>query len=322
MRQAMAYPPRMHAAELLPLILALTLALGFECVNGFHDTANAVATVIYTRSLPPWVAVVWSGICNFLGVLLSSGAVAFAIINLLPVELVTDVDSPIGFSMIFSLLLSALLWNAGTWYVGIPVSSTHSMIGAIMGVGLMNSLLNTGSIVSGVNWKQAETIGLSLVISPMIGFIGTALLFLLMKALIRQPDLYRSVEHRPPPWWIRGILCFTCTGVSYAHGSNDGQKGLGLMMLILAGIIPGIYAVNPQIEAGSDAQFSAACQNAAAIIRQHTGEVTVDADTATTTLVRIFSKPTVFLPTKPSLPWRKRTRKSLLPSRSTSPSPN
>jgi PiT family inorganic phosphate transporter len=274
----------MHAAELLPLILALTLALGFECVNGFHDTANAVATVIYTRTLPPWLAVVWSGICNFLGVLFSTGLVAFAIINLLPVELVTDVDSPLGYSMIFSLLFSALLWNAGTWYLGIPVSSTHSMIGAIMGVGLMNSLLNTGNLMSGVNWKQAENIGLSLLLSPVIGFIGTALLFLLMKALIRRPDLYRSVEFNPPPWWIRGILCFTCTGVSYAHGSNDGQKGLGLMMLILAGIIPGIYAVNPQIAAGSDAQFSAACQNAAAIIRQHTGDVTVNADTAVTTL--------------------------------------
>jgi PiT family inorganic phosphate transporter len=274
----------MHAAEVIPLILALTLALGFECVNGFHDTANAVATVIYTRTLPPWLAVIWSGICNFLGVLLSTGAVAFAIINLLPVELVTNVDSPLGYSMIFSLLLSALFWNAGTWYRGIPVSSTHSMIGAIMGVGLMNSLLNTGSVMGGLNWKQAENIGLSLLISPVVGFVCTALLFLLMKALIRQPDLYRSVEHRPPPWWIRVILCFTCTGVSYAHGSNDGQKGLGLMMLILAGIIPGIYAVNPQIEAGSDAQFSAACQNAAAIIQSHTGGVTVDTDTATTTI--------------------------------------
>jgi PiT family inorganic phosphate transporter len=274
----------MHAAELFPLILALTLALGFECVNGFHDTANAVATVIYTRTLPPWVAVVWSGICNFLGVLLSTGLVAFAIINLLPVELVTNVDSPLGYSMIYSLLLSALLWNAGTWYFGIPVSSTHSMIGAIMGVGLMNSLLNTGNALGGVNWKQAENIGLSLLISPVVGFVGTALLFLLMKALIRKPELYRSVQDRPPPWWIRGILCLTCTGVSYAHGSNDGQKGLGLMMLILAAIIPGLYAVNPEIAAGPDTELKAAALNASAIIQQHTGDVTVEADTATQAL--------------------------------------
>ncbi|HTR40741.1 MAG TPA: inorganic phosphate transporter [Pseudomonadales bacterium] len=284
----------MHAAEIIPLILALTLALGFECVNGFHDTANAVATVIYTRSLPPWLAVVWSGIFNFLGVLLSTGAVAFGIINLLPVELVTDVGSPIGFSMIFSLLISALLWNAGTWYLGIPVSSTHSMVGAIMGVGMMNALLKTGSVMTGLNWKQVENIGLTLLVSPVFGFCCAALLFLLMKALIRQPDLYRSVENRPPPWWIRGILCLTCTGVSYAHGSNDGQKGLGLMMLILAGIIPGIYAVNPQIETGSDAQLGAACHAATAIIQQHTGNISVDAKTATDTLEEFLRTDGVF----------------------------
>ena len=284
---------RMHAAEFFPLIIALALALGFECVNGFHDTANAVATVIYTRSLPPWLAVIWSGICNFLGVLFSTGAVAFAIINLLPVELVTNVG-PIGFSMIFSLLISALLWNAGTWYLGIPVSSTHSMIGAIMGVGLMNSLISTGSIMGGVNWKQAENIGMSLVLSPLVGFIGTALLFLLLKALVRRPDLYQSVEFRPPPWWIRGILCLTCTGVSYAHGSNDGQKGLGLMMLILAGIIPGVYAVNPALQTGSDADLRAASQNATAIIQQHTNGITMDDGTATTTLINYLKTDGIF----------------------------
>lgn len=274
-----------NTGELFMLVLALALALGFECVNGFHDTANAVATVIYTRSLPPWLAVIWSGIWNFIGVLVSTGAVAFAIINLLPVELVTNVGSPIGFSMIFALLLSALLWNAGTWYFGIPVSSTHSMIGAILGVGLMNSLLNTGNIVSGVNWKQAENVGLSLLFSPVVGMAGAAGLFLLCKFLVRQPDLYRSVEIRPPPWWIRGILCLTCTGVSYAHGSNDGQKGLGLMMLILAGIIPGIYAVDPHIGNGSLAQLGSMSQNAAAIIQPHTGGVPLEAQTAAKTLM-------------------------------------
>src|ERR1700722_11383558 len=183
----------LHATELIALVPALVLALGFECVNGFHDTANAVATVIYTHSLPPWVAVIWSGIWNFIGVLVSTGAVAFAVINLLPVQLITDVDSPIGFSMIFSLLLSALLWNAGTWYRGLPVSSTHSMIGAILGVCLMNSLLSTGNIVSGVNWNAATNVGLSLLLSPIVGMVGAALLFLLCKFLVRQPDLYRPV---------------------------------------------------------------------------------------------------------------------------------
>jgi PiT family inorganic phosphate transporter len=276
----------LHTAELWALIPAMALALGFECVNGFHDTANAVATVIYTRSLPPWLAVIWSGICNFTGVLVSTGTVAFAIINLLPVELVTNVGSPLGLSMIFSLLLSALLWNFATWYRGIPVSSTHSLIGAILGVGLMNSLLTTGNMLSGVNWKQAENVGLSLLLSPLVGMVGAGLLLLLMKLLIRKPELYQPADQsKSPPWWIRGVLCLTCTGVSYAHGSNDGQKGLGLMMFILAGIVPGIYAVNPHLEAASVAQLSQSSQNVAAIIQQHTGGLPIDSTNATQTLV-------------------------------------
>jgi inorganic phosphate transporter, PiT family len=284
----------LHGGELAMLIPALILALGFECANGFHDTANAVATVIYTQSLPPWLAVIWSGLCNFIGVLLSSGAVAFAIINLLPVDLVTNVGSPIGFSMIFALLISALIWNVGTWYRGIPVSSTHSMVGAILGVGLMNSYLSTGSFVAGANWSIVKNVIMALLFSPAVGMIGAALLFLLLKALVRQPELYKSVENRPPPWWIRGILCLTCTGVSYAHGSNDGQKGLGLMMLILAAIIPGVYAVNPAVEAGSTAQLSIASQKAAAIIQQHTGSVTVETNAVTQTLVDFLKTDGVF----------------------------
>ncbi|HSY42986.1 MAG TPA: inorganic phosphate transporter [Candidatus Acidoferrum sp.] len=284
----------LHAGELVLLIPALILALGFECANGFHDTANAVATVIYTRSLPPWLAVIWSGLCNFVGVLLSSGTVAFAVINLLPVDLVTNVGSPIGFSMIFALLLSALLWNVGTWYLGIPVSSTHSMIGAILGVGLMNSLLSTHSLAAGANWTVVKNVIMALLFSPAVGMIGAAVLFLLLKALVRQPELYRPVEQKPPPWWIRGILCLTCTGVSYAHGSNDGQKGLGLFMLILASIIPGVYAVNPAVEAGSTAQLSLASQKVAAIIQPHIGNVTVEAQAVTETLISFLKTDGVF----------------------------
>jgi PiT family inorganic phosphate transporter len=276
---------QLHAGECFALILALLLALGFECANGFHDTANAVATVIYTNSLPPWLAVIWSGICNFVGVLVSAGAVAFAIINLLPVQLVTDVGSPIGFSMVFSLLLSALLWNVGTWYRGIPVSSTHSMIGAILGVGMMNSLLNTGSVAGGINWKQAENVGLSLLLSPVIGFAVAGLLFLLLKILVRQPELYRAPEPgRPPPWWIRGLLCLTCTGVSYAHGSNDGQKGLGLIMLVLAGIIPGFYALNPNLQDGEIAKLAALSQKVAPLIQPQLGAALPGPEAATVTL--------------------------------------
>jgi len=231
--------------HLIFLVLALALAFGFEFVNGFHDTANAVATVIYTHSLPPNVAVIWSGMWNLLGVLMSTGAVAFGIVSLLPVELVINVGSCAGFAMVFSLLISAIVWNLGTWWLGLPASSSHTLIGSIMGVGLMNSILSSGAVLGGVNWAKAKDIGLSLLISPLVGFFCTALLFLLVKALIKKPELYSEPDpKKAPPLWIRGILCLTCTGVSFAHGSNDGQKGMGLIMLILIGVVPGIYALD------------------------------------------------------------------------------
>lgn len=228
------------------LILALGLALAFEFVNGFHDTANAVATVIYTNSLRPTVAVVWSGIWNLLGVLFSSGAVAFGVIALLPVELVLNVGSGAGFAMVFALLLAAIVWNLGTWYLGLPASSSHTLIGAILGVGLANSWMASGEVFGeGVNWAKAREIGVSLLVSPMVGFTVAALLLVLCKALVKSPALYTApAKDQPPPLWIRAILVLTCTGVSFAHGSNDGQKGMGLLMLILIGLVPAIYAVN------------------------------------------------------------------------------
>ncbi len=229
------------------LLLALALAFGFEMVNGFHDTANAVATVIYTHTLRPTVAVVWSGIWNLIGVLTSSGAVAFSIVALLPVELVLNVGSGAGFAMVFSLLISAMIWNLGTWYLGLPASSSHTLIGAIMGVGLANSLMSPGHVFGeGVNWGKAQEVFSSLLISPIIGFVGAALLLLLFKALVKRPELYQPPKgNEPPPPWIRGLLTLTCTGVSFFHGSNDGQKGMGLVVLILVGILPAQYALNP-----------------------------------------------------------------------------
>src|SRR5271165_3359823 len=228
------------------LLLALGMALSFEFVNGFHDTANAVATVIYTHSLKPMVAVVWSGCWNLIGVLTSGGAVAFGVIALLPVELVLNVGSGAGFAMVFALLLSAIIWNLGTWYLGLPASSSHSLIGAIMGVGLANSLLTPGHVFGeGVNWAKAKDVGLSLLISPLVGFVCAAGLLLLMKVLIKNKELYQAPEKdKAPPLWIRGLLVLTCTGVSFGHGSNDGQKGMGLIMLILIGIVPTTYAVD------------------------------------------------------------------------------
>jgi PiT family inorganic phosphate transporter len=235
------------------LCLALLLALSFEFVNGFHDTANAVATVIYTHSLKPAYAVVWSGTWNLIGVLTSSGAVAFGIVALLPVELVINVGSGAGFAMVFSLLVSAIVWNLGTWYLGLPASSSHTLIGSIVGVGLMNSWLSPDAAFGdGVNWtKVADTVK-ALVLSPLIGFAVAALLLLLLKSLLRIPALYEAPSgNTPPPWWIRLLLIGTCTGVSFAHGSNDGQKGMGLIVLILVGIVPTAFAL--KMNASGDA---------------------------------------------------------------------
>ncbi|MDR1686125.1 MAG: inorganic phosphate transporter [Desulfovibrio sp.] len=232
----------------LPYILlgaALLTALGFEFVNGFHDTANAVATVIYTHSLPPSLAVIWSGTFNFLGVLVSSGAVAFSIISLLPVELILQVGSSAGFAMVFSLLIAAIIWNLGTWWLGLPASSSHTLIGSIIGVGVANALMKGHDGTSGVDWSQAAKVGYSLLLSPMLGFLCAALVLLALRALLKKTELYEEPKgNTPPPWWIRGILILTCTGVSFAHGSNDGQKGMGLIMLILIGTVPTAYALN------------------------------------------------------------------------------
>jgi PiT family inorganic phosphate transporter len=239
--------------------IALLIALGFEFVNGFHDTANAVATVIYTNSLSPNFAVVWSGFFNFLGVLVSSGAVAFGIVSLLPVELILQVGSGAGFAMVFALLIAAILWNLGTWYFGLPSSSSHTLIGSIMGVGLMNQLMAaSGTGTSGVDWSQAAKIGQSLLFSPLIGFSVAALLMLIAKALIPIPSLFKEpAGKQPPPLLIRGLLVLTCTGVSFAHGSNDGQKGMGLIMLILIGTVPTAYALNRTMHEADVSKFVA-----------------------------------------------------------------
>src|ERR1700761_2834403 len=226
--------------------IALLIALGFEFVNGFHDTANAVATVIYTHSLSPNLAVIWAGFFNFLGVLVSTGAVAFGLVSLLPVELILQVGSGAGFAMVFALLIAAILWNLGTWYFGLPSSSSHTLIGSIIGVGLMNQLMSTAATgTSGVDWAQAAKIGESLLFSPLIGFSLAALLLMIAKALIPIPALSQEPQgNKPPPLAIRALLVLTCTGVSFAHGSNDGQKGMGLIMLILIGTVPTAYALN------------------------------------------------------------------------------
>ena len=256
-------------APFLLLFVALLIALGFEFVNGFHDTANAVATVIYTRSLPANIAVVWSGGFNLLGVLASSGAVAFGIISLLPVELILQVGSNAGFAMVFALLIAAIIWNLGTWGFGLPASSSHTLIGSIIGVGVTNALLHGRSGTSGVDWSKAKEVGEALLLSPLFGFALAAALLLLLKSIIRVPALYAEPKgDQPPPWWIRGILILTCTLVSFFHGSNDGQKGMGLIMLILIGTVPTAYALNRSLPEGQLQIFASRSQAASAVIEQ------------------------------------------------------
>jgi len=231
--------------QIILLLIALVIAFGFECINGFHDTANAVATVIYTKSMKPTPAVVWSGIWNFIGVHAGGIGVAFSIVHLLPVDLLVNIKTGKGLAMVLALLLAAIIWNFATWYRGLPASSSHSLIGSIMGVGMMNSWLENGSVFKGLNWHKVSEIMMALLLSPMIGFGLAAGLLLLCKMFIKSKELYEPPKgDAPPPWWIRALLIGTCTGVSFAHGSNDGQKGMGLIMLVLIGIVPAAYALN------------------------------------------------------------------------------
>ncbi|MET0310208.1 MAG: inorganic phosphate transporter, partial [Sphingomonas sp.] len=258
--------------------LALLIALGFEFVNGFHDTANAVATVIYTNSMPAHLAVVWSGFFNFLGVMFSSGAVAYSIITLLPVDLILNVGSSAGFAMIFALLLAAVLWNLGTWYVGLPNSSSHTLIGSVLGVGFANQLISAGSRggTAGVDWSQATKILTGLWMAPLIGFFAALLLLVVMRMLVRNPKLYKApMDNAAPPRGIRALLIFTCTAVSFSHGSNDGQKGMGLIMLILIGCAPTAYALNRTLPTSATPAFVQTANTANAAFDARSGGVTI-----------------------------------------------
>jgi PiT family inorganic phosphate transporter len=235
----------LSTSHLVFLILAIIGVCCFEFVNGFHDTANAVATVIYTRSLKPLTAVIWSGAWNFLGVWLGGVAVAISIINLLPVSDMMAMSQTENISIVFAVLLAAIIWNLSTWYLGIPCSSSHTLIGSLLGAGMGFFWMHGGN---GINWGKAKDIGLSLLLSPAFGFTAVILVLFLFKYLIRNKEIFKDPsqnENRPPPWWIRGILIITCTLVSFFHGNNDGQKGVGIMMVVLLAMLPGYYALNP-----------------------------------------------------------------------------
>ncbi len=236
---------------LVSLFLALAFVLSFEFINGFHDTANAVATVIYTKSMPPYLAVLASGCFNFVGVLLGGVGVAYAIVHLLPVELLIGINTGNGLAMVFALLAAAITWNLGTWYLGIPASSSHTLIGSILGVGLANALITGNSVADGVNWQKAIDIGLSLLVSPLAGFAIASLILLFLKwwkpfsTMHATPATRKKViGKKHPPFWSRLILVVSAMAVSFVHGSNDGQKGIGLIMLVLIGIVPAHFVLN------------------------------------------------------------------------------
>ncbi len=241
----------LDAWVLVSLLLALAFVLAFEFINGFHDTANAVATVIYTKAMPPHLAVFFSGVFNFLGVLLGGVGVAYAIVHLLPVELLINVNTGHGLAMVFSLLAAAITWNLGTWYFGIPASSSHTLIGSILGVGLANALINDIPLADGVNWQKAIDIAMSLVFSPMAGFLIAALILIGLKwwrplsKMHKTPEQRRKIDDKKhPPFWNRLVLVISAMAVSFVHGSNDGQKGIGLIMLVLIGIVPAQFVLD------------------------------------------------------------------------------
>ncbi|MCC6279496.1 MAG: inorganic phosphate transporter [Saprospiraceae bacterium] len=228
------------------LLVCMLAVCFFEMINGFHDTANAVATVIYTKTLPPLFAVIWSGTWNFLGALFGGVAVAMGIVKLMPINDLLTVSIGENIALVMSILMSAILWNLGTWYMGIPSSSSHTLIGSLLGGGFAFWTIHDGS---GPNWSKAADIGLSLLVSPLFGFSLAILLMYILKISVSKKTIFKSPDEtkKTPPIWIRAILITTCTLVSYFHGNNDGQKGVGLALVVLMAFLPIQFALNPQL---------------------------------------------------------------------------
>jgi PiT family inorganic phosphate transporter len=251
------------------LVFCFVLVLAFEFSNGFHDTANAVATVIYTNSLRPVQAVVLSGLLNFLGVVLGGVAVAFTLVELLPPDVLTPPNGNPAIAMLLALFLAALIWNVATWWMGIPCSSSHAIIGSLLGVAIMNSVTASRGLGQGVVWSQVWSVLRALFVSPLLGFFLAGALFRILQAVIRDDTLFEPTEGRKPPWWVRGLLILTCSGVSFAHGSNDGQKSIGLIMLAVIGIMPATFALNPEVTAASMPGIIQAADQAVPLIRTY-----------------------------------------------------
>ncbi len=245
------------------LVFCFILVLAFEATNGFHDTSNAVATVIYTHSLKPIPAVIWSGLLNFIGVLVGGISVAYALVEILPPDVLTPPDGSPAVPMLVAIFTAALFWNVLTWAFGIPNSSSHCIIGALIGVAASDALLRSRGLGQGVDWSQILTVLKALAISPILGLIGAGGLYAILRLVVRRGHLFEPPkEGEPPVWWLRGLLILTCTSVSFSHGTNDGQKSIGLIMLTIIGLMPATFALNPE----APQQLARLGQNAATAI--------------------------------------------------------
>ena len=264
-------------AVIAMLIGCLILVLAFEATNGFHDTSNAVATVIYTHSLKPVPAVLWSGLLNFIGVLVGGISVAYALVEILPPDVLTPPDGSPAVPMLVSLFTAALFWNVLTWAFGIPNSSSHCIVGALVGVAAADALIHARGLGQGVDWRQIVIVLEALAVSPILGLVGAGGLYLILRRVVRRGHLFEPPkEGEAPVWWLRGLLILTCTSVSFSHGTNDGQKSIGLIMLTIIGLLPATYALNPN----ASAQLAQLSQNAAAaipLIRRYGDDLKADA---------------------------------------------
>ncbi|RFU45215.1 anion permease [Paraburkholderia sp. DHOC27] len=245
------------------LVICLVMVLAFEATNGFHDSSNAVATVIYTQSLKPAQAVVWSGLMNFIGVMVGGISVAYALVEILPPDVLTPPDGAPAVPMLVSIFAAALFWNILTWAFAIPNSSSHCIIGSLIGVAAADALLKARSVTQGVDWKQIVTVLKGLAVSPILGLVFAGGMYAILRLVVRRGHLFEAPkEGEPPAWWLRGLLILTCTTVSFSHGTNDGQKSIGLIMLTIIGLLPAAYALNPE----ASNQMTQLSQNAAAAI--------------------------------------------------------
>lgn len=289
---ALAFIADLPTSAAILFIICLLAVCFFEAINGFHDTANAVATVIYTNTLKPIQAVVWSGIWNFLGVYLGGIAVAMGIVKLMPLN--DLMAQPLGenIALVLSILLAAIVWNLGTWYLGIPCSSSHTLIGSLIGAGFAFNSVNEN--VAGPNWGKAGEIGLSLLLSPAFGFSLAIMLMYILRASVRKRKVIFNEpdKKKTPPMWIRAILVTTCTLVSFFHGSNDGQKGVGLLLVVLIAFMPMQYALNHDVPLDKFKNAMRTIETTlhqAAATSEHSGHIRAVAEEAGTAATRMDS---------------------------------